>query len=103
MRKAFAIAIVILVAIVFLNDVGRWVNAQAALNEKTTELAQWAAENVGGGNVADNSRLVTAEGARLGVRVDQYTQTSEELQIWSSAEVPGTWVIGPYVLSLIHI
>lgn len=100
MRRAFAIAFIVLVAVVFLNDVGRWVNAQSVLNQKTTQLAQWASENVRGENVDQNRSIVIAEGARTGVRVDKYEQTAGEARILTIAEVPGTWVIGPYVAVL---
>jgi len=100
MRKALGIALVILIALVFLNDVGRWVNAQSALNEETTALAQWASENVRGPNATVNGQIVTAEGVRRGVRVDTFEQSETELRVWCSAEVPGTWVIGPYTAVL---
>ena len=46
MRRAIGILLVVAVALVFLNDVGRWVNAQSRLNESTAQLAEWAATNV---------------------------------------------------------
>ena len=97
MRRAVGIALVVVVALVFLNDVGRWVNAQSKLNEGTAQLAQWAAANVRTDNQKIASKMVSAEGERRGTRVYEYDQDQNAVRIWSSVDVHGTWVIGPYV------
>jgi hypothetical protein len=94
------IALAVLVALVFLNDIGRWVNGQSQLNENASVLSQWATDNVRGGSVAANGQKVIAEGAKHGLTVYRYDQDENSLRIWGSAEVPGTWVIGPYVAVL---
>ncbi len=96
MRRALWIALLIAVAVVFLHDVSRWVNTQSRLNESTTQLADWATEVVRPMNRDAASQVVTAEGAKRGVRVYQYDQDQDTLMIWGAADVPGTWVIGPY-------
>jgi hypothetical protein len=96
-RRAIGIVFALAVALVFLNDAGRWVNAQSRLNESTAELAQWTATNVRNDSPAAGSAIVTAEGARRGVRVYQYDSDQTTLEVWSSADVPGTWVVGPYL------
>jgi uncharacterized membrane protein YhiD involved in acid resistance len=96
-RRAIVIALLIVVAVVFLNDVGRWVNSQSQLNESTTQLADWAAVNVHVASRDSASRLVTTEGEKRGIKVYQYDQDQNSLKIWSSVDVPGTWVVGPYV------
>lgn len=96
MRRALWIALLLAVALVFLHDVSRWVNTQSRLNESTTQLADWATEVVRPMNRDAASRVVTAEGAKRGVRVYQYDQDQDTLMIWGAADVPGTWVIGPY-------
>ena len=97
MRKAIGIALVIAVALVFLNDVGRWVNAQSQLNESTAQLADWASTNMHATSRDAGAQIVTTQGAKTGVRVYQYDQDQNTLRIWSSADVLGTWVIGPYM------
>ena len=97
MRRAIGVALVIAVAVVFLNDIGRWVNAQSRLNEDTAHLADWTAANVHTASRDAGAQLATTEGARLGIRVYQYDQDQNSVRIWSSSDVPGTWVIGPYV------
>lgn len=97
MRRAVGIALAVAIALVFLNDIGRWVNAQSRLNEDTAELAQWAAANVRTDNAAIATRMVSTEGERRGTRVYQYDQDQNTVRIWSSTDVHGTWVIGPYV------
>jgi hypothetical protein len=99
-RRAVGIALAIVVALVFLNDVGRWVNAQSRLNESTTELADWAAENVSSGTRDLGAPVVISEGARRGLRVYRYDQDEFTVSVWASADVPGTWVVGPYVAVL---
>ena len=97
MRRAIGIAMVIAIAVVFLNDIGRWVNSQSQLNESTAHLADWAAANAHSASRDAGAGLVTAEGARLGMRIYQYDQDQNSVRIWSSSDVQGTWVIGPYV------
>jgi hypothetical protein len=96
-RRAVGISLVIAIALVFLNDVGRWVNAQAQLNANTGQLAQWASTNVGTEDSDSAERIVTREGVKLGVRVSQYDQDQYTVRVWGSADVRGTWVIGPLV------
>jgi hypothetical protein len=96
MRRAIWIALLIAVALVFLHDVSRWVNTQSRLNESTTQLANWATEVVRPLSRDAGAQIVTAEGAKRGVRVYQYDQDQDTLMIWGAADVPGTWVIGPY-------
>lgn len=97
MRRAIGIALVVAVAVVFLNDVGRWVNAQSRLNESTAQLAEWAATNVRETSPSAGRPIVVAEGARRGVRVVQYDSDQNTLRVSSSADVPGSWIVGPYV------
>jgi hypothetical protein len=96
-RRAIGILFAVALALVFLNDAGRWVNAQSRLNENTAQLAQWTATNVRDDSPEAGSPIVTAEGAKRGVRVYQYDSNQNTVEIWSSAEVPGTWVVGPYL------
>jgi hypothetical protein len=96
-RRAIGIALAVAVALVFLNDVGRWVNAQSRLNESSAQLAEWAATNVRESNPSVGGPVVVAEGAKLGVRVVQYDSDANTVRVWSSVDVPGTWLVGPYV------
>ncbi len=64
-------------------------NTQSRLNESTTQLADWATEVVRPMNRDAASQVVTAEGAKRGVRVYQYDQDQDTLMIWGAADVPG--------------
>ena len=97
MRRVIGIALVVAIALVFLNDVGRWVNSQSRLNESTAQLAEWAATNLAGKSRSAAAQAVGDEGTKHGIRVYQYDQDQSTVRIWSSVDVPGTWVIGPYV------
>ena len=83
MRRAIGIAMVIAIAVVFLNDIGRWVNSQSQLNESTAHLADWAAANVHSASRDVGAGRVTAEGARLGMRIYQYDQDQNTVRILS--------------------
>jgi hypothetical protein len=96
-RRALWIVLAIALALIFLNDASRWVNAQSRLNETTAEIAQWAALNVHDQTRDRGAQLVAAEAARRGVQVYQYDQDPTTVRVWSSVDVPGTWVVGPYV------
>jgi hypothetical protein len=96
-KRFVGILLVVGIAVVFLNDAGRWVNSQSQLNEKTAQLAEWAATNVKDQSRDSGSRTVAGEGAAQGVHVYQYDQDQTTVRIWSSLDVPGTWVVGPYV------
>jgi hypothetical protein len=87
----------IALALVFLNDASRWVNAQSRLNESTAQLAEWAALNVHDQGRAQGAPIVAAEGTKRGVRVYQYDQDPTTVRVWTSVDVPGTWVVGPYM------
>ncbi len=97
MKRLVGILLVVGIAVVLINDVGRWVNSQSQLNEKTAQLAEWAATNVHAQSRDAGARAVAGEGAARGVYVYQYDQDQSSAQIWSSLDVPGTWVIGPWV------
>jgi hypothetical protein len=97
MRRAIGIALVVAIALVFLNDAGRWVNSQSRLNESTAQLAEWAATNLAGKSRDAAAQIVSAEGTKYGMQVYQYDQDQSTVRIWSAVDVPGTWVIGPYV------
>jgi hypothetical protein len=96
-RRALWIVLAVALALVFLNDASRWVNAQSRLNETTAELAQWAASNVHDQTRDRGAQVVAAEAARRGVQVYRYDQDPTTVRVWSSVDVPGTWVVGPYV------
>ena len=96
MRRAIGIALVVAIALVFLNDVGRWVNAQSQLNESTEQLVQWSATGGHSENATAGRAAAVAEGSRRGLRVDGFEQNKSIVSVVTSADVPGTWVLGPY-------
>ncbi len=97
MRRVIVIGLVVAVAVVFLHDAGRWVNTQARLNEATTQLAEWASTNLRVQNPAEAPPIVAGEGAKRGVTVYRFEQDQTTVRVWTSANVVGTWVVGPYM------
>lgn len=92
----FAVALVAIV----LNDGGRWFNAQARLNESTAQVADSASVSLRNSTRDAAAQSVVEDAGRHGIRVTQYGQDPNSLQIWTAADVQGTWVLGPYVALL---
>ncbi len=95
MKRVIGVLILIGILAVVLNDGGRWFNAKSSLRTSTNELASWAA------NYARNlprdqaaAELVNQANVKL-IRVSQYGQDQNGIQIWTEADVHGTWVLGP--------
>lgn len=86
----------IVVVATILNDAGRWFNAQAQLNESTAELASAASAT---GRTTDRdtaAHALEAIAVSHGFTISQYGQDPNGLQIWTEADVHGTWVAGTY-------
>jgi hypothetical protein len=95
-RRVISIALVIALAIVFLNDIGRWVNSQSRINEKTARLAEWAAAEVKSSDRNAGARMVMEQASKDGLTVTGYDQNDYTIKIWTATDVPGTIVLGPY-------
>ena len=98
-RVAFIVFAVVLIAVV-LNDGGRWFNARARLNESTAQVADAASAALRSSTRDAAAQSVVADAGRHGIRVTQYGQDPNGLQIWTAVDVHGTWVLGPYVAFL---
>ena len=94
MKKLLATALVLAIAITFVNDLGRWVTASYSLDKHLREVAD---------NASAAARLNQAKGwptaastARgYGVQVTGYSQTNLQVVLTARAPVTGTWVVGP--------
>jgi len=95
MKRVIGVLLLIGVLALLLNDGGRWFNAKSSLRTSTSELAGWAstyARNLPRDQAA--AELVSQANSRL-IRVSQYGQDQNGIQIWTEADVHGTWVLGP--------
>ena len=101
MKKLFPLLIALLILATFANDLVRYLSAQTALRNGTNDLVTWAAAN---GRGVPRDQIATAlvtQAAKDDIRVYQYGQTDVSMQIWTEADVKGTWVVGPYI-AVIH-
>lgn len=96
MKTLLVVVLVIAVAAVFVNDVGRYARTRydldMATNEITDEVASFA------GSLARNEAAERA--AKLaqerGVVVYQYNQDGQGVYIWTQKPVEGTWALRQY-------
>ena len=97
MRVLLIIALVIGVIAVVANDGGRYSNAKYDLGTVTERVADDVA-NAARGNTREQSAALAAKLAQPdGVRVYQFGQDDQGIQVWTETTVPGTWVLGPFL------
>jgi hypothetical protein len=97
MKRILGIVVLVAILALILNDGGRWFNAKSQLRTATSELSGWASTSarvVGRDKAAQE--LVNQATIR-GVRVSQYGQDDNGIQIWTEQDVRGTWLLGPYI------
>lgn len=99
MKKLIQWVLVIGLAVVFVNDLGRWVQASYNLDNHLREVAdnasatarQNAANPQGGWPAADETAR------KYGIQVIGYSQQDQEVVVVAKAPVTGTWVTGPVI------
>lgn len=96
MKKVIGLALLVLVLVVAFNDFGRWFNTRSALRETTNQLIEWSESNGAGLTRDQAAQKLAGQAVARGVTVYQYTQGPVSMEIWTRAEVKGTWVIGTY-------
>jgi len=96
MKTFLIVALVVLVAAVFINDVGHYARARYNLSEATTQVTDQLAEYALG-KTRDAAAVKAVELAALQkIEVWQYDQNGQGIQVWTRVSVPGTWVMGPF-------
>lgn len=94
MKKLIGLALLILVLVVAFNDFGRWFNTRSALREETTRLVEWSESNGANMSRSQAAQELVNQASAQGVTVYQYAQDASGMQVWTQAEIKGTWVIG---------
>lgn len=93
-KRILGIVLVLSVLAIAANDAYRYIATQRRLGDTTYALAKWAGEN---------ASTMSREGAAIqldqmavprGVRVYQYNQGDQGVQVWTSANVTGTLAVG---------
>ncbi len=92
MKKFLIVIVIAAVAVVFLNDVGIFVNTRRNLIEATREAAETAAGV--GGTRDDAARVAADRAAERGITVYLYDQDETQVEVWTKVDLDGTWVYG---------
>lgn len=94
LRRIVIIALVIAVIGLIINDASRYASAQRLLRDTTYDLATWAAGEATPTNRDAVAGDIAAMAAEKGVRVYQYGQSDQSVQVWAETTVEGTIVAG---------
>jgi hypothetical protein len=97
MKTLLKILLVIVVAVVIINELGRYVQAGGRLNDATNQLAEWAQENARPMGRAKAGTRLAAQGQQLGVVVIGYGQDDTTFTLLARTPVTGSWVVGPFM------
>jgi Flp pilus assembly protein TadG len=102
MRTFLIIALILLLAAVFLNDVGHYARAKYNLDVATTTIVNEVSRY--GVNRTRNLAAIKAAaiGRSKGVEVYQYDQDDVGIRVWTRVPVSGTLVVGPFLAWRAH-
>lgn len=100
MKKLLLALLFVAVLAVFANDGGRLFFAHNKLRADTRTLAAWAADNGGRLPRDEVAAKLVEQADLLDLRVTQYGQDENGIQIWTASDVSGLWVIGTYTATL---
>ncbi len=97
MKTLLKILLVVVIAVVVVNEVGRYVQAGEKLNDGTNTLSEWAQTNARAmGQARASAQLVTL-GQQEGIVVTAYGQDGTTFTLYTQAPVEGSWIVGPFL------
>jgi len=96
MKRIIVIVIVLAIAATFINDVGRYARTRYNLDGATNDIVDASASTA-----RDKSRNEAAQEAAVnaqaeGIRVTAFSKDELKVQVWTAADVSGTWVLGRF-------
>lgn len=97
LKTVLKIALVLAIAIVVVNDIGRYVQAQSKLHDGTTIVLEWSAQNarfLGKDKAALQAETMAAQN---GITLTGYGQDQTTVTIATSLQLDGTWVLARVV------
>lgn len=99
-RNVLIIILVLIVAVVVVNDAGRWISTQFNLTEITSDVAQVAARTQGSRDAAAiaASEFATSQGLTLYA----YDQDEQAVYVYTETELKDTLVLAPFLSLLTH-
>lgn len=96
-RRIIGIIILLAVLVIAGNDGWRYVTAQQALRDTTYDLATWAATNASTMTRNAAATTLASMAQTRGVRVYQYGQNEQGIQVWTEAPVTKTIAVATIV------
>jgi len=100
MKKVIYLLLVVAVLAILANDGGRLFVGKSTLRANTGTLASWAMNNAGSMTKDQTAQELAARSTALKLRVYQYEQDNDGIQLWTEADVTGLWVLGTYKATL---
>ena len=100
MKKAIYIVLALAVLAVLANDGGRLFVGKNTLRANTGTLASWATNNAGSMTRDQTAQELANQSTSLKLRVYQYGQDNDGIQLWTESDVTGLWVWGTYTATL---
>lgn len=100
MKKVIYLLLALAVLAVLANDGGRLFVAKSTLRANTGTLASWAMNNAGSMTRDQTAQELVNRAPALKLRVYQYGQDNDGIQLWTEADVTGLWVLGTYKATL---
>ena len=97
MRTFLIIVLIIGVAAVFLNDVGRYARAKYDLDIATDRIVDDLSQYARRRTRNEAAIKAAALGQNEGVEVYQYDQDDAGVRVWTRVPVSGTLIVGPYL------
>jgi hypothetical protein len=97
MKTLLKVVLVIAIAVVIVNEVGRYVQAGENLNDTTNQLSEWAQMNARELGQARAGAQLAAMGQQEGVVVTAYGQDGTTFTMYTQAPVQGSWIVGPFL------
>lgn len=100
MKKVIYLLLVVAVLAVLANDGGRLFVGKSTLRANTGTLASWAMNNAGSMTRDQTAQELVNQATALELRVYQYGQDNDGIQLWTETDVTGLWVLGTYKATL---
>jgi hypothetical protein len=99
MKRILILVIAVVVVAVIVNDGGRYAQAQVDLRSSTGQVLDQAVVRAKGASEAQAQfgQELAKLAAAQGITVTQFSVSPQTVHIWTSENVVGTWLMGPYV------
>lgn len=97
MKTLLKILLVIAIAVVLINEIGRYAQAGENLNDATNTLSEWAQANARSLGQAKAGAQLAQMAQQEGIVVTAYGQDGTTFTLYTQAPVSGSWVVGPFL------